>query len=292
MGIRRGKRFGLGLLLLTGCADARLAPSANPLAPTTVESVDALWGTGGAYPPLEEVPLESRVATVYSSQQSVRWDGNVASGYGHMDYFGNRGEHQFEMHILHGYATVATARSQPRVVQDYLPWRRIMGSPFEFSAAEDCGQTVNLYVTHRAKTIVIYNSTITTIGLDEDQAQESARQPDCSPPPPGGCGPGGGENLTSLLPADPNRELSPENFAYDPYDPGAQQTVSCGGGGTGGGTGDGSGGDGSDSGGSFAETCGSLGGKLYYDYGCLEAFDPETQEWEQVWCGTIAVCET
>jgi hypothetical protein len=214
----------------------------------------------------------------------------MASGYASMEYVGNRGEHEMEMQILHGYSTVATARMPPRIASDYMPWRRVMGTPLEYSLPESCGQTANLSVVHRAKTIVLYNFTITTIGRDEVQGQASATQPDCSPPVTG-CEPKDAESMTSILPAEPDRDISPDNFAYDPYDPGAEQTVSCTGGGGGGDTG-GWGGSESGMGGSFAETCGSLGGNLYYDYGCLETYNSETQKWEQAWCGTIAVCET
>lgn len=284
MVLRLGMVVGAGLLVAAGCADGGRGP-AHPLASAAADEVHALPSMGGQYPTLEEVPPEQRVATVYSSNQRVRWDGNMASGYASMEYFGNRGEHEMEMQILHGYSTVATARMPPRIVSDYMPWRRVMGTPLEYALPESCGQTANLSVVHRAKTIVLYNFTITTIGRDEVQGQASMAQPDCSPPPTG-CAPKDSDSMTGILPVDPNREVSPDNFAYDPYDPGSEQTVSCGGGG---GTGEGSGGS---MGGSFAATCGSLGGTLHYDYGCLEAYDPETQKWNQVWCGTIAVCET
>ena len=42
----------------------------------------------------------------------------------------------------------------------------------------------------------------------------------------------------------------------------------------------------------FPELCSSLGGKLYYDYLCLEQWNEETGAYETVWCGTAAICET
>jgi hypothetical protein len=109
--------------------------------------------------------------------------------------------------------------------------------------------------------------------------------------PGGGCG--GGEYMTSISPVgawagggEPEHELSSEY--YDPYDP------DCGGsaGGPTGGAGAG-GSDGDDSGSmTFPELCSSLGGKLYYDYICLEQWDDRTGEYETVWCGTAAICET
>lgn len=110
----------------------------------------------------------------------------------------------------------------------------------------------------------------------------------------GGCE--GGEYMSSVSQvgswagaSDPADELSAES--YDPYDP------DCSGGGEGsGGIGDGegessgSGGDGGEM--TFPELCSALGGKLYYDYVCLEQWNEKTGEYETVWCGTAAICET
>jgi hypothetical protein len=109
----------------------------------------------------------------------------------------------------------------------------------------------------------------------------------------GGCG--GGEHVTSVSPAgslaggsDPAYEPSRE--FYDPYDPGCGGS---GGGGTGG-SGEGGGASGEDEGGgtTFPEQCSSFGGRLYYDYICLEQWNEETGAYEAVWCGTAAICET
>jgi hypothetical protein len=84
--------------------------------------------------------------------------------------------------------------------------------------------------------------------------------------------------MTSLTPTNPEYELS--TAAYDPYDP---SCVGSGGGG---------GGDGGDGGVTFPEMCSSLGGKLYYDYLCLEQWNANTGNYETVWCGVAAICET
>jgi hypothetical protein len=93
-----------------------------------------------------------------------------------------------------------------------------------------------------------------------------------------GCGGHGGVDYpTSTAPADTEYALSDDD--YDPYYP------ACGGtGGTGTGGGDG--------GMTFPEMCSSLGGKLYYDYYCLELWNANTGNYETVWCGTAAICET
>jgi hypothetical protein len=112
------------------------------------------------------------------------------------------------------------------------------------------------------------------------------------PADPDGGGCGGGEYMTSVSPvgssiarSGPNSELASE--PYNPYDP------ECSGGGSGGGGDDGGGGSGGDSGEmTFPQLCSSLGGKLYYDYVCLEQWNEKTGAYETVWCGTAAICET
>jgi hypothetical protein len=109
-----------------------------------------------------------------------------------------------------------------------------------------------------------------------------------NPSAPGsGSGCGDSDYMTSISPIDPwtggsspAYELSRED--YDPYDPGC--------GGSGGGTPGEGGDDGDDL--TFPELCSSLGGKLYYDYMCLEQWNQATGEYDTVWCGTAAVCET
>ena len=43
---------------------------------------------------------------------------------------------------------------------------------------------------------------------------------------------------------------------------------------------------------SFPETCSTLGGTLYYDYVCLQVWNAAAGQYESVWCGTAAICET
>ncbi|HEX6371146.1 MAG TPA: hypothetical protein VF006_19665 [Longimicrobium sp.] len=108
--------------------------------------------------------------------------------------------------------------------------------------------------------------------------------------PEGGCG--GGEYMTSVSPVGPVADADPTDGMsseyYDPYDPDCS-----GGGGGSGGTGDDEE-SGGDAGGdlTFPELCSLLGGKLYYDYVCLEQWNARTGEYETVWCGTAAICET
>lgn len=101
---------------------------------------------------------------------------------------------------------------------------------------------------------------------------------------------GGGEPMTSISPpgpwGSPTRTENVSEDTYDPYSPDAQSDCDdpeAGGGGTGGS-------DGSEP--TFAEVCSSLGGKLHYDYVCLEQWNKYTGEYEVVWCGTAAICET
>lgn len=114
------------------------------------------------------------------------------------------------------------------------------------------------------------------------------------PSDPGSGGPcTGGEHVASISRLDPwaadnglSHDLS--SGSYDPYDP------SCDGSGGGGAGDDGDGGSRGDDGGemTFPEMCSSLGGRLYYDYLCLEEWDEATREYVTVWCGTAAICET
>jgi hypothetical protein len=106
----------------------------------------------------------------------------------------------------------------------------------------------------------------------------------------GGCG--GDEFMTSVAPADPwtgsqdAAEMTSDD--YEPYDPG------CGGSGSGGASGDDGGAESDDSGGemTFAELCDLLSGRLYYDYLCLQQWNEKAGDYETIWCGTAAICET
>ena len=106
--------------------------------------------------------------------------------------------------------------------------------------------------------------------------------------PSGGCA--GGEYMTSIAPTTwrgPHLSYETQGEHYDPYDPGCGES-----GGGGGGDGDGSGEDTAGETGTFAELCSSLGGTLYYDYVCLEQWNEKTGDYETIWCGTAAICET
>jgi hypothetical protein len=94
------------------------------------------------------------------------------------------------------------------------------------------------------------------------------------PSDPSGEGCGGGDYTTS--------------YYYDPYDPGSGCDGSDG---TGGSAGGGSAADPTRDM-TFPELCSSLGGKLYYDYLCLEQWNEKTGSYETIWCGTAAICET
>jgi hypothetical protein len=83
------------------------------------------------------------------------------------------------------------------------------------------------------------------------------------------------------LPTDLGR-ISQDDEAFDPYDP---VQPACGTGGGGSGTGD-------EEGETFASQCGSMEGKLYYDYLCLEVWNEDTKRYETLWCGVAAICET
>jgi uncharacterized membrane protein YgcG len=111
-----------------------------------------------------------------------------------------------------------------------------------------------------------------------------------SDPDGGGCG-GGGEYMTSISPGEtagsPQHSFETTSEYYDPYNPGCDDGGSGGGGGS-----DGDGGGGGGGGGSFGEMCTSLGGKLYYDFVCLEQWNDKTGDYETVWCGTAAICDT
>lgn len=76
---------------------------------------------------------------------------------------------------------------------------------------------------------------------------------------------------------------------HEPYDPYSSYGDGCAGGGE---DGSGVGGEGEggtpDGSGGGDEACG--GGPLYYDYLCIDVWNPETGEWEEFWCGTAAIC--
>lgn len=57
-----------------------------------------------------EVPPEYLYARVYSHREHVTWESNRVTGYGAMEYFGNRGRMDLELQILNGYSTVASPR--------------------------------------------------------------------------------------------------------------------------------------------------------------------------------------
>jgi hypothetical protein len=89
-----------------------------------------------------------------------------------------------------------------------------------------------------------------------------------------GCG-GGAEYVTDI-----GGDADIASPTYDPY---SAEPQSCGTGGSPGSAGDTP---------TFAEICGSLDGKLYYDYLCLDVWNEKTKTYETVWCGTAAFCET
>jgi hypothetical protein len=273
-------------LLLPGCTDGMRSGSGNPLSPAHV-APQASTAESAAYPSESEVPPEYQYARVYTHSERIAWSGRTATGYTSMQYFGNRGEQVLEVSVLHGYSTVGSTRAE-RHVQGLLPAARVMGNPLSFTVAEDCGQTAQFQAHHRAKTIVLLNTGITTIWSDQAYGTASATQPTCRIPEET-CAPddGGGDFMTGTDASAPggDPELSPYNFAYDPYNPGDTSPSSdCSGGGetpapaepepT------------------FAEMCTALGGKLYYDYGCIEQWNKEKGQWEPEWCGTYAVCES
>lgn len=97
----------------------------------------------------------------------------------------------------------------------------------------------------------------------------------------------GGEYMTGVG-ADTMTHSAPSIYdgAYDPYSP--ESPSECYGTGGGGVPGQDSGDDPE----TFASTCSSLGGKLYYDFVCLEIWNEASGKYETVWCGVAAICET
>lgn len=270
-----------GGALLAACADTQgpalsVSPSTASSFAVAPDGHEAL-----SYSSESEVPPEYLYARVHGHREHVTWESSQVTGYGAMEYFGNRGRMDLELHILTGYSTVATPRDY-REQSDILPLRRVLGQGLPFSVPETCGQTANLTVQYSARTIIFIDSRLTEIGPHIVSGHASGSQPSC-PSDPGGsgtCRTDSGENVSSAGP-------SPDGYMYDPYDPGYETPSGCTGGGSSGETGIGSGSEET-----FPEMCTSLGGTLYYDYGCFEAFNTETATWETIWCGTIAVCET
>lgn len=113
--------------------------------------------------------------------------------------------------------------------------------------------------------------------------------------PAGGAGYGstgsgcGGEDFMTGANTDSVGPLASSIYdgGYDPYSP-EEPSSGCGGG-TGAGN---TGGNTGSSGETFAATCSSLGGKLYYDFFCLEVWNESTGEYKTIWCGVAAFCET
>lgn len=284
----RGSRWlvsGFAAGMLAACAD-RQSPVFSATPEPLVESAVAPDGyEAPVYASEASVPPEYSLAEVRSHRERVRWEGSSASGYGSMEYFGNRGRIALEMQVLRGWSTVGTTRTE-REQPDLLPAQRVMGIPLSYNLPEDCGQTANLSAVFTARTVLFIDTRITEIGPHIVGGQASATQPACPEPDP--CVEDPGEYMNSMSPAPaPGSHAAPDGFLYDPYDPGYESSTTSGC--TEGG--EGAGGE-AESGESFAEMCSSLGGTLYYDYGCIEQYDSNTGQWETIWCGTYAVCET
>lgn len=278
-------------LLMAGCSDATRGGAGEPLSPVHPSARAAEAQTdiqeSGMYPTENDVPPDRRLARIYRHSERISWSGRTANAYASMEYFGNFGEQTLEITVVHGYSTVGSMRTE-RHVQDFLPAGRVMGNPLQYVLAEDCGQTANFAATHTAKTIMFVNSAISTVGSERARGETAATQPTCRIPEET-CAPddGGGDYMTGTDASAPggDPDLPPYNFAYDPYNPGDTSPSS-----------------GCDGGGethepaepepTFAEMCTALGGKLYYDYGCIEQWNKEKGQWEPEWCGTYAVCES
>lgn len=278
---------GAGAVLLAACADGP-----GPVVSVTPEIRRAVAPDGHevpSYSSASSVPPEYAWAEVRSHRERVTWDGNSATGYGSMEYFGNRGRIVLQLQVLNGYSTVGTTRTE-REQADFLPAVRMMGIPLPYAVPETCGQTANLMATFSARTILFIETKITEVGPHTVGGHADAAQPACPEPDPEPCGDGPGEYMSSVSPAPaPGANASPDGYFYDPYDPGYDTGTcsGCDGGGAGGG----------DEGGnipeeSFPQMCDAWGGKLYYDYGCIEKYNWDTGNWDQIWCGTYAVCET
>lgn len=278
---------GAAATLLAACAD-RPGPVLSVAPDVEVKRAVAPDGyEAPSYPDESAVPPEYLWAEVLSHQERVSWEGNRVTGYGRMDYFGNRGRIQLDLQVLHRYSTVATTRTEHERA-DYLPAVRVMGIPLPYTVPESCGQTANLQATYTARTVIFFETRLTEVGPHIVGGPANGSQPACPPPDPddcGGTGPGPGTDYpTSVSPA-PGANASPDGYLYDPYDPGyaADAPSGCAGG---------SGGEGRSPEPTFAAMCGSWGGKLYYDYGCIEQYNVARGQWEEVWCGTYATCET
>lgn len=281
---------GAGAVLLAACADGpgpvvSIAPDADVQRAVAPDGYEA-----PSYSSASAVPPDYAWAEVRSHRERVAWDANTATGYGSMEYFGNRGRIALELQVLNGYSTVGTTRTE-REQPDFLPAARMLGIPLPYSVPTTCGQTANLSAVYSARTVLFIDTRLTEVGPHVVPGHASGAQPECpEPDPEDPCG-GPGEYMTSLTPAPaPGANASPDGYLYDPYDPGygSSTTSGCSGGGGGGGGGD----SGGDSGETFPQMCSALGGKLYYDYGCIEKYNWETGHWDPIWCGTYAVCET
>jgi hypothetical protein len=101
-------------------------------------------------------------------------------------------------------------------------------------------------------------------------------------PWPGGGGNGGGCGGPGHYLTGAGGDAAISDAGYDPY----ASSPSCGDDGGGGS------GPGSPDGQNFAELCSSLNGRLYYDFACLELWNEKTGDYQTVWCGTAAFCET
>lgn len=287
--MRRYRWFvgGAAATLLAACAD-RPDPVLSVAPGVEVKRAVAPDGyEAPSYPDESSVPPEYLWAEVRNHQERVSWEGNRVTGYGRMDYFGNRGQIELELQVLHRYSTVGSTRTEHERA-DYLPAGRTMGIPLPYTVPESCGQTANLKAMYSARTIIFFETGLTEVGPHRVPGHASGNQPACPPPDPGDCGgtgPGPGADYpTSVSPA-PGANASPDGYLYDPYDPGygSDAPSGCTGG---------SGGEGSSPEPTFAAMCGSWGGKLYYDYGCIERYNVARGQWEEVWCGTYATCET
>jgi hypothetical protein len=276
---------GAAAMLLASCAD-RPGPVLSIAPGTEVKREVAPDGyEAPSYASESSVPPEYLWAEVRSHRERVSWEGNQALGYGSMEYFGNRGRIELILQVLHSYSTVGSTRTE-RERADILPAIRVMGIPLPYTVPESCGQTANMVALYSARTILFVDTKITEVGPDIADGHTSGNQPECPPPGSEGCGSTGpGEDPdypTSISPA-PGASASPDGYLYDPYDPGygSDTPSGCPGGSTDGGSEP-----------TFAAMCGSWGGKLYYDYGCIEQYNAARGQWEEIWCGTYATCET
>lgn len=285
----RRHRWLVGAVLLAACADMP-GPVLTATPGGAVQRAVAPDGhEAPSYSSESAVPPEYAWAEVRGHRERVTWDANTATGYGSMEYFGNRGRIVLDLQVLSGYSTVGSIRTE-REQPDFIPAARVLGIPLPYSVPTTCGQTANLSATYSARTVLFIDSRLTEVGPHIVPGHASAAQPACPEPDPEPCGDGPGEHMTSVSPAPaPGANARPDGFLYDPYDPGYDTGTysGCDGGGGGGG---GEAGDIPEE--SFPQMCDAWGGKLYYDYGCIEKYNQDTGNWDPVWCGTYAVCET